>query len=40
MMRDIVYIYEETFTSEDWMDMIIEINEELDNEYSYEEVYD
>ena len=40
MARDIIYIDEETFTSEDWMDMIIEINEELDNEYGYEEVYD
>ena len=40
MTRDIIYIDVETFTSEDWMDMIIEINEELDNEYGYEEVYD
>lgn len=40
MTRDYIYIDEETFTSEDWMDMIIEINEELDNEYGYEEVYD
>ena len=30
MPGDVAYIDEETFTSEDWLDMIIEINEEID----------
>lgn len=29
MPGDIAYIDEETFTSEDWFDMILEINEEI-----------
>ena len=30
MSGDFAYIDEETFTEEDWFDMILEINEEID----------
>lgn len=34
---DVVYIDEETFTDEDWFDMILAINEALDDDFGKEE---
>ena len=37
MKYDIAYIDEETFTEEDWFDMILEINEEAEDYYDKKE---
>ena len=37
---DVAYIDEETFTSEDWIDMILDINEEIEEAFGFDDGWD